>query len=197
MNSEIKCWNCSSTFKKFSFFCSKCSIIQKPVDLDSFKLFNLNYNFSINLKKLEDEYYALQKVLHPDKFISSTEQELLYAQIHASNLNNAYNTLVNQVSRSNELLKCKGEQSKESETFNDLEVLNEVLDLQEVAENINCQKQKDDLINEINQTIEEDVEKLNNYFIEEQLLDAKKLTVKISYLEKLLKDIKNNVTFTN
>ena len=197
MNSEIKCWNCSNIFKKFSFFCYECSIIQKPLDLDSFKLFNLNYDFSINLKKLEYEYYALQKMLHPDKFINSTEKELLYAQIHASNLNNAYNTLVNQVSRSNELLKCKGEKNKENETFNDLEVLNEVLDLQEVAENINCQKEKNNLINEINQTIQEDVKKLNNYFIEEQLPNAKKLTVKISYLEKLLKDIKNNVTFTN
>ena len=197
MSSEIKCWNCSYLSKEFNFFCPKCYAIQKPIDLDSFRLFNLKYDFSIDLKKLEDEYYILQKKLHPDKFINSTKKELLYAQIHSSNLNNAYNILVNQVSRSNELLKSKGERNTENETFNDLEVLNEVLDLQEVAENINCQKEKDNLINEITQTIEEDVEKLNNYFIEEQLPNAKKLTVKISYLEKLLKDIKNNVTFTN
>lgn len=197
MSPEIKCWSCSYISKRFSFFCSECGIIQKPQELDSFKLFNLSYNFEIDLKKLEDEYYVLQKMLHPDKFINSTEKELLYAQIHSSSLNNAYNTLVNQVSRSNELLKCKGEGNKDNETFNDLEVLNEVLDLQEVAENINCQKQKINLINEINQTIKENIEKLNNYFIEEQLLEAKKLTIKISYLEKLLKDIKKNVTFTN
>ena len=196
MNSEIKCWNCSNTFEKFVFFCSKCNIIQKPVYLDSFKLFNLNYDFSINLKKLEYEYYALQKMLHPDKFINSKEKELLYAQIHSSNLNNAYNTLVNPVSRSNQLLKCKGEKNKENETFNDLEVLNEVLDLQEVAENIDCQENKVILIKEINKIIEENVKKLNEYFIREKLLNAKKLTVKISYLEKLIKDIKN-VTFTN
>ena len=56
------------------------------MDLDSFKLFNLNYNFSINLKKLEDEYYILQKMLHPDKFINSTQKELLYAEVHAIQL---------------------------------------------------------------------------------------------------------------
>tara|TARA_B100000989_G_C19513026_1_gene460127 strand:- start:1521 stop:2114 length:594 start_codon:yes stop_codon:yes gene_type:complete len=197
MNSKIKCWNCSHTYEKFSFFCSECNIIQKPVDFDSFRLFSLGYKFSINLKKLEDDYYILQKKLHPDKFINSSEKELLYAQIHSSNLNNAYNVLVNQVSRSNELLKCKGEINKEHETFNDLEVLNEVLDLQEVAENINCQEQKVKLTRKINKLIGVNIKKLNDSFIKNQFLEAKKLTVKISYLEKLLKDIKHNVTFTN
>ncbi len=196
MSFEIKCWNCSCLSKKFNFFCSECFVIQKPIDLDSFKLFNLKYDFSIDLEKLEDDYYILQKKLHPDKFVNSTKKELLYAQIHSSNLNSAYNVLINQVSRSNELLKCKGEKNKENETFNDLEVLNEVLDLQEVAENIDCQENKVILIKEINKIIEENVKKLNEYFIREKLLNAKKLTVKISYLEKLIKDIKN-VTFTN
>ena len=197
MNSINKCWNCSHISQNFSFFCSQCGVIQKPLSLDSFKLFNLNYEFSIDLKKLEDEYFILQKQLHPDKFINSTKKELLYAQIHSSNLNNAYNILVNQVSRSNELLKSKGERNTENETFNDLEVLNEVLDLQEVAENIDCHEKKKCLIKEINNTIQENIEKLNNCFIQDQFLDAKKLTIKISYLEKLLKDLKNNVTFTN
>ena len=197
MSSEIKCWNCSYLSKEFNFFCPKCYAIQKPIDLDSFRLFNLKYDFSIDLKKLEDDYYILQKKLHPDKFINSTKEELLYAQIHSSNLNSAYNILLNKVSRSNELLKCKGEKNKENETFNDIEVLREVLDLQEAAENIDCHENKVILIKEINKIIEKNVKKLNEYFSKEKLINAKKLTVKISYLEKLIKDIKKNVTFTN
>lgn len=190
MISEIKCWNCANISNNFSFFCVECQLVQKPGDIDSFELFNLSYSFSINLEALEAKYYNLLNKLHPDKFINSSEKELLYAQMHSSNLNNAYNTLTNVVSRSNELLKCKGEKNEQVETFDDLCVLNEILDLQEVAEKIEGEDQRMNFIEQIDKKIGENVRKLEGYFIQNQLLEAKKLTVKISYLEKLIKDVR-------
>ena len=100
-----KCWNCGFTNKNFSFFCSRCFKVQRPIEIDSFKIFGLAYDFIINTEKLEIYYYELQNKLHPDKYMNATNEESYFSQIHSSNINIAYEKLINPISRANELLK--------------------------------------------------------------------------------------------
>ena len=191
MNINSKCWNCGYSYRGFSFFCNNCNKIQKPVEIDSFKIFNLKYNYLINQDDLEIVYYSLQSKLHPDKFINCMENEILFSQIHSSNLNNAYQILTDTVKRADELLKCLGLKLESSNSFNDVNVLAEVMELQEELENITNEEQKKFFKEKILNKVNKIEEKLNVAFNNRKLDEAESLKVQISYLIKILNNIHN------
>ena len=187
----LECWNCSSIIKNFSFFCCECLKIQKPTEIDIFKIFDLPYNFSVDLEKLELKYYELQNKLHPDRFVNSTPEESYFSQIHSSNLNSSFEKLKDIVKRSDELLKIHGfKADKEDKSFNDFEILNEIMELQDEAENIKSQKEQSNFITMVDSEISNLHKKLKESFKEKRLKDANKLNIKISYLNKIIRDIK-------
>ena len=96
---NFKCWHCSFSYSGFKFFCKNCHKVQKPKELDAFQIFGLEHKFIIDEERLEVVYHNLQSKLHPDKFINNTEQEKLFSQVHSSNLNGAYQTLMDVISR--------------------------------------------------------------------------------------------------
>lgn len=189
----FQCWNCSSIINNFSFFCSKCFKIQKPQEIDIFQTFGLPYDITIDLEKLELKYYDLQSKLHPDRFIDSTPEESYFSQIHSSNLNLSFEKLKDTVARSNELLKILGFNfDKEEKSFNDIETLNEIMELQNEAENISTEEERTNFISMVDSKISNLYKKLNNSFRNKKLENANKLNIKISYLLKIIKDIKLN-----
>lgn len=189
MDSNSKCWNCGYSYNGFKFFCSKCNKIQKPIEIDSFKIFNLKYDYLINLDDLEIAYYLLQSKLHPDKFINGMENEVLFSQIHSSNLNNAYQILTDIVKRADELLKCLGLKLESNNSFNDVGVLAEVMELQEELENITNVEQKKTFKEKILNKVNKIEDKLNEAFNNRKLDEAESLKVQISYLIKILNNI--------
>ena len=188
-NSYCQCWNCSYSHKSFRFFCKQCNIIQKPVELDAFKIFGLKYKFLINEDKLEAQYYALLSQLHPDKFINKTEKEKLYSQIHSSNLNVSYNILVNIISRANELLKYFGMDINANESFNDKNILNEIMELQDEKENLKTSLEYVNFKKKIENYLEFLIKNLNQMFCNKNIIEANKVKIKISYLNKIINNI--------
>ena len=187
----LECWNCSSIIKNFSFFCCKCLKIQRPIEVDIFKIFGLPYNFSVDLEKLELKYYNLQSKLHPDRFINSSPEESYFSQIHSSNLNSSFEKLKDTVKRSEELLKILDfKVDKDEKSFNDIKILNEIMELQDEAENIKSQKERFNFLAMVNLEVSNLYKLLKESFKQERLKDANKLNIKISYLNKIIKDIK-------
>ena len=189
MDINSKCWNCGYSYKGFNFFCAKCNKIQKPIEVDSFKLFNLNYDFMINFEDLEIAYYSLQSKLHPDKFINSMEKEIFFSQVHSSNLNNSYQILTNIVKRADELLKCMGLKPQTDISFDNTTILAEIIELQEELENLVNDEQKKTFKEKIINQLNEIEKNLNIAFTKKNLNEAQLLKVRISYFLKILNNI--------
>ena len=66
-----KCWNCGFTDKNFNFFCLRCFKVQKPIEIDPFKIFGLAYDFIINIERLYNHgtasKYKIRLDLYDDK----------------------------------------------------------------------------------------------------------------------------------
>jgi len=84
--------------------------------MDYFTFFDLPRKLALDVLVLEKQFYVLSRKLHPDRFASKSlaEQEAVLAQ--SSQLNDAYRTLKDPISRTQYLLTLEGveleEQSK-------------------------------------------------------------------------------------
>lgn len=196
MNNIFQCWHCDSTYDKYKYFCLKCKKIQKPIEIDAFKTFELPYSFDIDFDNLENLYFGLQKKLHPDIYINKTKNELIFSQMHTSNLNNAYSKLNNIISRADELLKIFNVENDKNTSYNDEDVLTEIMELQlesNEIENKECEKVfLEKICNQVNNLSNE----LSMMFKEKKFDNVNKIKIKISYLLKIKKNLKNG-TITN
>ena len=101
----IPCWNCRTDTKVVDFRCSICNKIQNIRKTNPYDIFNLKQCYLIDNEELEIKYFQLQNIFHPDKFINSAEKEKEISAYESSNINNAYNLLLNNVDRIKILLK--------------------------------------------------------------------------------------------
>jgi molecular chaperone HscB len=83
---------------------------------DYFAFFSLPRKLNIDTVKLEKDFYALSRKLHPDLFARASKEEQEWSQEQSSQLNDAYRTLKDPIKRTQYLLKLQGveleEQSK-------------------------------------------------------------------------------------
>ncbi len=109
-----QCWSCGDM--RAAHFCDSCGRVQPPQPADYFSFFGLPHKLNIQDGYLEREFYALSRKLHPDVFVRSTQLEQNWSLEKSSQLNDAYRTLRDPVSRTEYLLRKEGvlldEQSK-------------------------------------------------------------------------------------
>jgi molecular chaperone HscB len=83
---------------------------------DYFGVFGLRRKLNLDTAKLEKDFYALSRKLHPDLFARASAEEREWSQEQSSRLNDAYRTLKDPIRRTEYLLKLEGveleEQSK-------------------------------------------------------------------------------------
>lgn len=108
-----QCWSCSATVARNAHFCESCGKVQPPVPLDFFSFFGLPRKLNIDVAGLEREFYRLSRKLHPDLYARSTGQEQEWSLEKSSQLNDAYRTLKDPISRTQYLLKLEGVQLEE------------------------------------------------------------------------------------
>ena len=149
------------------------------------------HEFLIDLNVLEDKYLELQSKLHPDKFVNSSQNEKDFSNEHSSRINESYKLLKNNVSRANIILKSNGyDLEKESKTFGDEKMLEDIMDLQSKCMLAENEISKKKIRNEIKEVIDETINELNLLFKKKSWKEAYNLNVKLSYLEKM----KNNIS---
>ena len=194
MSVKSICWNCESTLPQNIFLCPKCNKIQPPKQLDEFKLLGISEKFDLDLEELENAYLKLQQLFHPDKFSQLSDKEIKYSTLLSSMINEAYQKLNNSTSRATTLLKLNGFNSHlEEGSFNDTEVLEEIMEIQnEFLEAENYQK-KQSSIEKLNLRISETTNELSRSFKNKNYEIANKLNIKLSYLEKIRFDFKKHL----
>tara|TARA_B100000212_G_scaffold245678_1_gene187580 strand:- start:322 stop:900 length:579 start_codon:yes stop_codon:yes gene_type:complete len=187
----IPCWNCQTDTKVVDFRCSICNKIQNIRKTNPYEIFNLKQCYLIDNEDLELKYYHLQNIFHPDKFINSAEKEKEISAYESSNINNAYNLLLNNVERIKILLKLKGynTNSNSEKSFTDKNLLEEIMELQNKCMSIENENEKVKIKTEIMEKIKIIESEINQNFEKKEFFEIKNLSVKLSYLEKIKKNL--------
>ena len=187
----IPCWNCQTDTKVVDFRCSICNKIQNIRKTNPYEIFNLKQCYLIDNEELELKYYDLQNIFHPDKFINSAEKEKEISAYESSNINNAYNLLLNNVERIKILLKLKGynTNSNSEKSFTDKNLLEEIMELQNKCMSIENENEKVKIKTEFMEKIKIIESEINQNFEKKEFFEIKNLSVKLSYLEKIKKNL--------
>lgn len=130
--SGTKCWKCQAATTA-THFCTACGKIQPlPAGTDYFAFFGLPEKLSLDSGQLESEFHKLSWKLHPDNFVRASEFERDLSLNRSSELNDAYRTLREPISRIEYLLSRRGLR-KEGTTKQQAppELLEEVFELNE------------------------------------------------------------------
>lgn len=69
-----------------------------------FELFNLPEKFQIDLEMLQENYRAIQKEIHPDRFATSSGNERVQSMIKSTQANDGYQTLKSPIKRAKYIL---------------------------------------------------------------------------------------------
>jgi molecular chaperone HscB len=94
-------------------FCEACGKVQPPVATDYFSFFGLPRKLNLDTAELEREFYRLSRKLHPDVYARASQQEQQWSLEKSSQLNDAYRTLKDPISRTEYLLRLEGVQLEE------------------------------------------------------------------------------------
>ena len=89
-------------------FCTSCGKVQPPQPVDYFSFFGLPRELNIDSSRLEREFYALSRRLHPDIYAGGDGREQEWSLEQSSRLNDAYRTLKDPIRRTEYLLKLEG-----------------------------------------------------------------------------------------
>src|SRR5436189_1172312 len=113
---EAECWSCSSPLALSEHFCSTCGKVQPVRPMTHFEFFGLRKKLNIDEQKLQRDFYALSRKLHPDVYARASGNEQDWSLQKTSQLNDAYRTLKDPILRTQYLLTLEGveleEQSK-------------------------------------------------------------------------------------
>ena len=74
------------------------------LSLNYYEIFNIPTEFKIDLKNLHDRYGEIQKSIHPDRFTAATKVEKEQSLIKSTEINEAYQTLKNNLLRAKYLI---------------------------------------------------------------------------------------------
>ena len=133
----IRCEKCSQPLRS-PICCESCGALN-PVPLESFnyfEMFSLKPDFDVDVKALHRKYLSLSRNVHPDVACGESADGCRgEALAVSSELNRAYDTLKNPVSRAEYLLSLAMGSSATEDRSVPADVLEEVMTLREELEN--------------------------------------------------------------
>jgi len=106
------CWSCGKARPAEAALCPACGKVQPPPPSgtrpDRFAYFGLTPGFDVDERALEEQFRALSRKLHPDRFAIAGAQERRYSLEQTTLLNDAYKTLRDPVRRAEHFLQLRG-----------------------------------------------------------------------------------------
>ena len=159
-----------------------------------FELFGLPVSYDVDLNKIQQQYMALQKQLHPDKFASGSDLEKRLSMQQTSRINEAQSTLKDPVLRAIYLLKLKGiDFSLENETTMDAGFLMQQLEMRERLENIKNESEPLDVLDSLAKEVKTSTLSMMDSFAQafknDKLDDSREWIRKLQFMQKAKKEI--------
>ena len=85
------CWHCGHA-PESSLFCRYCNSLQRPKP-DYYRFLGLERKLHLDPDDLQQRFYRLSRLLHPDRYLRRTATERQYSLEATAILNDAYRTL--------------------------------------------------------------------------------------------------------
>ena len=192
------CWSCKGPVESGALFCPTCGVVQPPHAADHFQRLGLDRGFDISDDVLSRRYFDLQARLHPDRFASRTATERAASLAQATALNEAYQTLRDPLSRAAYLLQLAGldAPTESSSTVNDPELLMESLERREALAQAGSLEEISKIAGEAEGDAKACIGALGMAFAAGDLDDAKRLTTRLKYLNKLTEEARGRLSRT-
>lgn len=155
-----------------------------------FELFQLPIDFNIDLNSLTERYREVQKKVHPDHFANAGEREKLLSIQKTSEVNDAYETLKNPMTRAEYMVAEHGfDVRHEQQTIRDGMFLMQQMELREELEEIesadDVETALDDFYDDVKQLISEYTETFIAQFTESNYEAAADAVRKMRFIYKL------------
>ncbi|MCF2949675.1 co-chaperone HscB [Paraglaciecola aquimarina] len=165
--------------------------------MNHFELFNLKVSFDIDLTQVSSTYQTLQRLTHPDKFASGSQQEKLLAIQKNALVNDAYNMLKSPLLRAEYILQLRGvDLQHEQQTIKDTSFLMQQMEwreqLSEVEEQAEPLDELELLDDEIRKEITSELVELKSLLdqqTEQANQQAADLIRKLKFLYKMCAEI--------
>jgi len=126
-----------------------------------FDLFDLPRSFDVELGLLDRNYRALQRSVHPDRFVNASDQERRVSMQRATQINEGYETLKDPLKRGRYLLELDGRvHDDERNTNSDMKFLMEQMELREALGEIRGREDAMQELGRIMDRIAADIDKL-------------------------------------
>lgn len=167
--------------------CETCGAVQPPRPLDHFARLGLEPSFALDRGDLEERYFALQRRFHPDRFANRPARERSLSLQHASNFNEAYETLKEPLSRAEYLLELRGASHRSAceTTIDNEEILIEALERREALDGAETTEEIDRILSATESDVAACLEALTEALDDDELGAAGRLTMRLKYLDKL------------
>ena len=195
----MSCWQCGSELSATSLFCDGCKHLQPPSPtLNHFERLGLEVQYSITAKEVVQAHRALQRKVHPDRFVSKGDRERRLSLEHATALNDAVRTLKDPQRRATYLLAMRGfdiESEKSAIKLNPM-FLMEVMELREAISELggaDNQTERAQIEHEVAARYEGTLETvgraLDNEAAERSNEEIAHLVAELKYLKRMLDQI--------
>lgn len=184
------CWSCHGAVAADQPFCPTCEAVQPPGADDHFTRLGLRITFDVDARALDETYFRLQRLLHPDRFARKTARERALSQRQAMALNEAYETLRDPFRRADYLIHLKrdGATTEGCNLVNDLDLLTESMELREALADSETEDEIAALANRAERDIDACVDGLAAAFAVDDIDQASRLATRLKYLRKLAEE---------
>lgn len=161
-----------------------------------FQLFNLSEDYVIDRDDLTERYRDLQRMVHPDRFASASDQERRISMQASTQINAAFQTLKDPMLRAKYLLELHGvELDLGAKSTQDMEFLMEQMELREGLAEAKDKPEPlavvSDILRGIDRRLQALVGQLTDKFAAAtpgQLEEAREIVLKMQFLQKLQQD---------
>lgn len=168
--------------------------MERPLPHNYYDFFEIPHHLSLDLKDLEQRFYALSRKWHPDRFARANAQEREIAEDASAILNDGYRTLRDPIKRAAYLLKEQGfdigeQQSKDvpPELLEEVFELNMALEESDEAAITNARNNFEKMLDSIDETLAQRFRQYDEKGSRETLGEVRGLLNRRRYIENLVR----------
>lgn len=162
--------------------------------MNHFELFGLPNQFELDGGLLSLQFRELQKRFHPDNFATSSERDRLLSIQKAAQINDAYQTLKNPVSRAEYILSERGHDIRgEQTTMQDPMFLMQQMELREELESLPSSSDPESALFDFAENVtamrKSQLVQLQELLKNEAWIEAAQSVRKLKFIEKLNQEV--------
>lgn len=183
------CWSCGATPDVVAPFCAACQAVQPPGQTDHFARLGLERGYSVDLAALDRAYFALQRGLHPDRFVRKQPRERAVSQQQAAALNGAYETLKHPIRRARYLAELMGvDLPGDGRTIDDPALLMEAMEAREALSEAGSVAEVQALERTSSAARAAAIDALRDLFDRDDKAGIRRAILRLAYLDKFVEE---------